>query len=88
MQPRHRPETSESVMAEPFQGYRRSPRTFAADRICLAAGCTTRLSIYNGDSFCAAHGSMRDPAGVLTKARSQSRGATDRIDRCLAAEAS
>jgi hypothetical protein len=88
MQPRHRPEASESVMAEPFQGYRRVPRTFAADRVCLATGCTTRLSIYNGDPFCAAHASTRNATGVLSKVRSQGRGGNEPIDPCFEAEAS
>ena len=59
MQPRHRPESSESVMAEPFVGHRRSPRTFSAGRTCAAPGCGTRLSIYNSGSLCASHAGGR-----------------------------
>ena len=59
MQPRHRPEASQSIMAEAFLGARRSPRTFRADRICAAPGCATRLSIYNAGSVCASHNPHR-----------------------------
>ena len=59
MPQRHRPELSESVMAEPLVGTRRSPRTFGSDRVCDAPGCLTRLSIYNGGSFCASHSAHR-----------------------------
>ena len=41
MPQRHRPELSESVTGEPLVGYRRTPRTFRADRVCEVSGCTT-----------------------------------------------
>jgi hypothetical protein len=47
------------VAGEPLVGYRRTPRTFRADRVCEASGCTTRLSIYNDGSVCSAHGPHR-----------------------------
>jgi len=59
MPQRHRPELSESVMAEPLVGSRRTPRTFGPDRVCEAPECRTRLSIYNGGSFCASHSAHR-----------------------------
>jgi len=55
----HRPELSESVAGEPLVTYRRTPRTFGADRVCAAPGCTTRLSIYNDGTVCSAHASHR-----------------------------
>ena len=59
MPQRHRPELSESVAGEPLIGYRRAPRTFRSDRVCDVPGCSTRLSIYNDGSCCAAHASYR-----------------------------
>ena len=59
MPQRHRPELVESIAGEPLSGYRRAPRTFRRDRICAAPDCTTRLSIYNSSSYCAAHGPHR-----------------------------
>jgi hypothetical protein len=51
----HRPELSESVTADLVGAPRRTPRTFRPGRTCAAAGCLTRLSIYNGAKHCAAH---------------------------------
>ena len=59
MQPRHSHDASERVMAEPFVGIRRSPRTYRPDRVCAVPGCTTRLSIYNGTTVCAPHNPHR-----------------------------
>jgi len=56
---RHRPELSEAVAGEPLLGYRRTPRTYRSDRVCEAAGCSTKLSIYNDASFCSTHGPHR-----------------------------
>jgi hypothetical protein len=57
-------------------GHRRIPRTFRADRVCEAEGCSTRLSIYNDGSSCSAHGPhrpwaapRRDVAAVLALVR-------------------
>ena len=59
MQPRHSHDASERVMAEPFVGVRRSPRTYQRDRVCAVPGCDTRLSIYNGTTVCAEHNPHR-----------------------------
>ena len=59
MPQRHHAELTESVMAEPLIGSRRTPRTFDADRVCRAPGCRTRLSIYNSGAFCASHNAHR-----------------------------
>jgi hypothetical protein len=59
MQPRHTPDASERVMAEPFVGVRRNPRTYRPDRVCAAPGCRTRLSIYNSTPVCAEHNPHR-----------------------------
>jgi hypothetical protein len=60
--------TDESVTGESLVSYNRRPRTFRPGRLCRAEGCTTRLSIYNSDCFCAAHvgyETLASPASVL-----------------------
>jgi len=59
MPQRHRPDPSESVAGEPLAGHLRTRRTFRADRVCEAPGCSTRLSIYNTDTVCSAHSGHR-----------------------------
>ena len=59
MQPRHSHDASERVMAEPFIGVRRNPRTYRRNRVCAAPGCATRLSIYNSTTVCAEHNPYR-----------------------------
>jgi len=34
---------------------RRSPRRYAADRVCLSPGCSVNLSVYNRKPFCSHH---------------------------------
>jgi hypothetical protein len=55
MPQRHRPELSDSVVADPVGSYTRAARTFRPDRRCATPGCLTVLSIYNGAKHCAAH---------------------------------
>jgi hypothetical protein len=45
----------EAVGGEALVSYNRRPRTYRPGRLCRHPGCTTRLSIYNADDFCASH---------------------------------
>jgi hypothetical protein len=59
--------TEDGVGAEPVgSGHR--PMRFATGRVCAEAGCTTLLSVYNGDRFCSLHG-----ARPMTEHRRRSR---------------
>ncbi len=53
-------------------------RIYAADRVCAAPGCGTRLSIYNPLPYCALHGALRSRAsaarGVSPKRAREQRG--------------
>ena len=42
-------------------GQRGAPSVTVAGRICSEASCSTRLSIYNLEAFCAVHNAARPP---------------------------
>lgn len=42
---------------------------FAAQRCCAAPGCTARLSRYNPNPTCAAHGGWNEPRQTRRRAR-------------------
>jgi len=73
MPQRHRPELSESVAGEKLTGYRRLPRTFGSNRVCSAAGCGTRLSMYNAESLCSTHAAHHVAASASARAATATR---------------
>lgn len=50
----------EGIGADPV-GSQHRPTKFPSGRVCAEPGCTTRLSIYNGDAYCALHGALPHP---------------------------
>lgn len=42
-------------------GARPCQRSFAVDRVCAAAGCSTRLSVYNASNLCWQHADIVFP---------------------------
>ena len=48
--------TGEGVTGERIGSHHR-PHSFAVGRVCAEPDCGTVLSVYNGDDFCALHGS-------------------------------
>ena len=55
----------ESVGGESLVSYNHRPRTFGQGRLCLFEGCSTRLSIYNSEDFCARHGATHSGIHIL-----------------------
>ncbi|MEO6120880.1 MAG: hypothetical protein ABIW46_09070 [Acidimicrobiales bacterium] len=53
--------SDQAVLGKPFRGTERPSRSFAKGRVCPAAGCATKLSIYNGGRFCSEHEPMAVP---------------------------
>ena len=48
-----------SIGATPVRGRGRPARTYRSGRVCAFPECATRLSIYNGGTFCAGHADCR-----------------------------
>jgi hypothetical protein len=52
------PLSGEDVIGGEPVGSHHRPVQFSEGRVCAEPGCTTRLSIYNGDEYCALHGAL------------------------------
>ena len=56
-------EESPILRGSAIQSYDRATRRWSADRVCIADGCGTRLSVYNGLPYCWQHTPRRPWSG-------------------------